>query len=95
VAYSPKHSLVEPSEVSCLNFKAARASYLGDAMYKGSVSPSYRISDHKLVEPRVRVHAYTKRINTTSSGPAFLVSTVASKLISPVSYNALDAFNKT
>jgi len=71
VAYSPNHSLVIPNDQACLKFKAARGSYLGEAEYKGSISPNYRIFDHKLVEPRVRVHAYTKR-NRPSLGPAFL-----------------------
>jgi hypothetical protein len=71
VAYSPNHSLVIPNEYACLKFKAERGSYLGDAMYKGSISPNYRIADHKLVEARVSVHAYMKR-NKPSTGPAFL-----------------------
>ena len=94
VAYSPNHSLVIPNDQACLKFKAERGSYLGEAMYKGSISPNYRISEHKLVEPRVRVHSYMKR-NKPSTGPDFLKSTVASKLISPVTYHATESFNKT
>lgn len=94
VAYSPNHSQVTQSFQACLKFKAPRGSYLGEAEYKGSISPNYRTSDYKLVEPRVRVHSYMKR-NRPSLGPAFLQSTVATKLISPVAYNATDSFNKT
>lgn len=88
-AYSPKHKLTLTDDVANLKFKGERGSYLGDSFYKGSISPAYRIPEHKIVEPRVKTHAYKPRIQKSDGLPEFLKSTVASKMISPATYNAM------
>lgn len=72
----------------CVSFKADRVSYVSDAIFRGMQSADFHSKSHLLTERRASAPKYSKPGKHDLAGPAFLRQEVASKLISPVSYDA-------
>ena len=64
-------------------------------MLRGAASPIYHQKKHDIVENRIQAPKYRAPGKHDKAGPAFLRQEAATKLISPNTYNTIEAFKMT
>lgn len=93
--YKPDEKHTRKNHKACLSFKGDRTNFISDAQFRGAMSPQYHRKNHELTESRVMTPKYKAPGKADLAGPAFLRQTVASKLISPVTYKATESYKST
>lgn len=94
-AHKPSFNLVHRNHSACLSYKSDRVAFCADAQWRGENMPEFHSKKHELTERRCAAPVYKPPSSKDKEGPAFLRESRATKLISPVTYNAQDSFNKT
>ena len=82
-------------DLAFINQKGARRSFLDEAEYRGSSSPSHYNKSFTYVDAKIKTPAYKQKIKPDYDVATFLKNNVATKNVSPTIYNTLDSFNKT
>lgn len=76
--------------------KSPRRSFLEEAQYIGKSSPSHYTKKYDSVDPKTQGFNYkTNNVKQKEDRGAFLVANLASKGVSPNSYQPMDAFRST
>lgn len=76
--------------------KSPRRSFLEEAQFVGKSSPSHYTKKYDVVDPKIHGFSYkTNNVKQKEERGAFLVPQLASKNLSPTSYQPMDAFRNT
>lgn len=92
-AFMPDLKPVLKKDLACLNLKAQRRSFLDEAQYMGTSSPSHYTMDYSQTDAKLKVPVYSKKIKSDYDVACFMKKPDnATKKISPTTYNAADSF---
>ena len=95
MTFSPNKEYVMSRDKAILNYKGDRNGFLDDAKARGMMSPDFHIANYSQVEPRQRTPLYKGKIKADWDVAMAFKNTVATKNISPCTYNATQSYNNT